>query len=194
MHDRRMVSSSRMPKKAQSKPDTGVAPKRKGAKNQTLPVGQTAPKQQITTAALDDSIGYLLKRAQFSTYGEFAAAMDDFEIRPSQYATLVLIHANPGLKQSALGGTLGIQKANFVALLDGLEVRGLTERRRIRSQASRKTWPGKVRYPGVDVEGIHISECELLTSFCSGDLFWVKPLCRPVRLRPGVCGYEERAG
>ena len=66
-----------------------------------------------------------------STFQEFTAAMEKQGIRPSQFAVLVLIRSNPGLKQTAISKALGIQKANFVALLDRLEKRGLTERRTV---------------------------------------------------------------
>jgi DNA-binding MarR family transcriptional regulator len=42
----------------------------------------------------------------------------------------VIIAANPGLKQSEVAEALGIQRANFVAIADGLESRGLAERRK----------------------------------------------------------------
>jgi DNA-binding MarR family transcriptional regulator len=83
------------------------------------------------TDALDCSLGYLLRRAQLSTYAEFTSFMEKLEIRPSQFAVLVLIRSNPGLTQAAVSNTLGIQKANFVALLDRLEERGLAERRKV---------------------------------------------------------------
>jgi DNA-binding MarR family transcriptional regulator len=79
--------------------------------------------------SLDNSIGYSLRRAQLSTYEDFLAAMLPFDIRPSQFAVLVLIRSHPGLSQSVVCSILGIQKTNFVALLDTLELRGLTERR-----------------------------------------------------------------
>lgn len=94
--------------------------------------GRQNPEMPAVTAALDISIGYSLRRAQMSTYQEYDSSMAKFNIRPSQYAVLVLIRANPGLSQSAVSATLGIQKANFVAVIDRLESRGLTERRKLR--------------------------------------------------------------
>ena len=96
---------------------------------------------------LEQSLGYTLRRAQLSIYQEFTVAMSSLEIRPSQYAVLSLIQANPGLTQSAICGILGIQKANFVALLDRLVERGLAERRKVsgdrRSSALYLTLEGK---------------------------------------------------
>jgi DNA-binding MarR family transcriptional regulator len=94
-------------------------------------INKTPATERVKSEALDKSVGYSLRRAQFSTYDAFSAAMETFAIRPSQFAVLVLIHSNPGLTQSAICSALGIQKTNFVALLDKLEARGLTERRKV---------------------------------------------------------------
>ena len=55
--------------------------------------------------------------------------MDILNLRPAQFADLVLIRENPGFSQSTIGQSLGIQRANFVSLLDELEKRGWVERR-----------------------------------------------------------------
>jgi DNA-binding MarR family transcriptional regulator len=87
--------------------------------------------QRANTSALDASLGYSLRRAQLSTYSEFTLFMEKYEIRPSQFAVLVLLGANPGMTQSLVADTLNIQKANLVGLLDTLQTRGLLERRKI---------------------------------------------------------------
>ena len=106
------------------------------------------PKTTPITVSLDSSLGYSLRRAQLSTYREFTYFMDKLEVRPSQFAVLVLIRSNPGLTQAAVSETLGIQKANFVALLDRLEERGLAERRKVggdrRSSALYLTRAGEI--------------------------------------------------
>jgi DNA-binding MarR family transcriptional regulator len=85
----------------------------------------------VNTGDLYSSLGFSLRRAQFSTYKDFGRLLlEPLEVRPSQFAVLVLIGANPGFSQSAISSTLGIQRANFVPLLDELESRGLIERRR----------------------------------------------------------------
>jgi len=43
----------------------------------------------------------------------------------------VLRH-NPGLRATQVAAALGIKRTNFVPLLDGLEARGLAERRRVK--------------------------------------------------------------
>lgn len=80
--------------------------------------------------------------------------MEPFDIRPSQLAVLVLIRSNPGLTQSAVCSALGIQKTNFVALLDKLEDRDLTVRRKVagdrRSSALHLTPAGEIFVAAVE--------------------------------------------
>src|SRR3546814_19941403 len=54
--------------------------------------------------------------------------MRDYDLRPAQFSVLAIIRANPGLKQSRVSEALGINRANFVALLDDLESRELARR------------------------------------------------------------------
>ncbi len=113
---------------------TGKTPSRSTTKTKLAkrtPDPTVPPSRELQAFDLQNSVGYSLRRAQFSTYKEFNSAMHLLDIRPSQFAVLSLIHANPGLRQSAISSALGIQKTNFVALLDKLEDRGLTERRKL---------------------------------------------------------------
>jgi DNA-binding MarR family transcriptional regulator len=55
--------------------------------------------------------------------------MKEVDLRPTQFSVLILINENPGLRQSDVCSALGLQKANFVPLLNELERRGLAERR-----------------------------------------------------------------
>ena len=105
--------------------------RRSAAKKVPTPAPGKRTQIAVNTDALDKSLGYSLRRAQYSTYDSFSEAMGPFDIRPSQLAVLILIRSNPGLTQSAICSTLGIQKTNFVALLDKLEERDLTVRRKV---------------------------------------------------------------
>ena len=86
-------------------------------------------KQTIDLGPLPDLIGYVLRRAQLVVFQDFFAAFAPFDIRPAQFSVLTVIERNPGLTQSQVAEALGIKRTNFVGMLDGLEVRGLTERR-----------------------------------------------------------------
>ncbi|UYN94685.1 MAG: MarR family transcriptional regulator [Enhydrobacter sp.] len=83
----------------------------------------------IDLGPLDDSVGYLLRRAQMAVFQRFFDLFAAFDIRPAQYSALTVIDRNPGLSQTRLADTLGIKKANLVAIIDTLEARGLARRR-----------------------------------------------------------------
>lgn len=83
----------------------------------------------LDLSLLEESIGYALRMASFAATQRFHKVMRPFQLRPAQFSTLVLIGANPGVGQRYLCETLGIEKANFVGLLDILERRNLVERR-----------------------------------------------------------------
>ena len=74
-------------------------------------------------------IGYVLRRAQLTVFEDVISTFSEVDLRPAQYAVLVLLGEQPGLKQSDVAAALDIQRANFVVLFDGLERRGLARRR-----------------------------------------------------------------
>lgn len=82
----------------------------------------------IDLGPLQDLLGYRLRRAQLAVFQDFLTAMKDFDLRPAQFSVLTIIDKNPGLKQSRVSEALGINRANFVALLDELEQRKLARR------------------------------------------------------------------
>lgn len=86
-------------------------------------------KDSIDFGPLPDLVGYALRRAQLAVFKDFMQAFLAEDIRPTQYGVLTVIERNPGLTQSQVAEALGIKRANFVPLLDGLEARGLAERR-----------------------------------------------------------------
>jgi DNA-binding MarR family transcriptional regulator len=92
-------------------------------------------------------LGYLLRRAQLLAYADFIAELAELNLSPGQFGVLTVIDTNPGLRQSEVSSALGIQKTNFVALVNGLERRGLAVRKPAagdrRSYALHLTPPGK---------------------------------------------------
>jgi DNA-binding MarR family transcriptional regulator len=77
---------------------------------------------------LGDTVGYVLRRAQLAVFDEAIRGFARLDLRPGQYSVLVLLAYRPGMKQSEVAAALGIQRANFVSLLDRLERRGLARR------------------------------------------------------------------
>lgn len=85
---------------------------------------------QLNTSGIDRIIGYRLRRAQAYIFQEFKTHFDPLGLTPADYSTLVLIGDNPGRRPSELADALGIQRANFVPLVAGLEKRAWLERRK----------------------------------------------------------------
>jgi DNA-binding MarR family transcriptional regulator len=94
------------------------------------PMGPAKPRRRrFDPSFVNDIIGYRLRRAQLRVFQQFITRFVEFDLRPAEYSVLALIAANPGCKQTEIAEALGIKRANFVALINGLEKRGLTERR-----------------------------------------------------------------
>lgn len=83
---------------------------------------------EIDLGPLPHLAGYMLRRAQLAVFQDFWRSYASFDIRPAQYAVLLIIERNPGLRQSQISSALNIKRANLVALLDSLENRGLAKR------------------------------------------------------------------
>ena len=79
---------------------------------------------------LSGYVGYALRRAQGVIFADFNHTLAKLDLRPGQFAVLVIIDQNPGTSQSSVSAALGIQKANFVATIADLEKRGLVRRRK----------------------------------------------------------------
>ena len=84
----------------------------------------------LDLSALTAIVGYPLRRAQLAVFEDFNRRFAALKLSPAQYSALVVIGANPGRKQSEIAGALGIQRPNFVAMMDELERRRLAERLR----------------------------------------------------------------
>jgi DNA-binding MarR family transcriptional regulator len=59
----------------------------------------------------------------------FHEATRGLEITPPRFTALVIVGANPGISQTALGRVLGIARSGAMMLTDWMEDRGLAERR-----------------------------------------------------------------
>src|SRR6202790_3464453 len=85
---------------------------------------------------LTEYVGYALRRAQLKVFQDFIDSLDELDLRPAHFSVLTVIDANPGVLQSRACAALGIQKANFVPLLDGLQQRGLLRRVALNGRAN----------------------------------------------------------
>ncbi|WP_020681590.1 MarR family winged helix-turn-helix transcriptional regulator [Marinobacterium rhizophilum] len=77
---------------------------------------------------LDNLIGYALKRAHVHLNKNLVSKLGEYELRPSQFAAMVIIKQNPGLMQAELGAQLSIEPPQVVTLINKLENLGLAMR------------------------------------------------------------------
>jgi DNA-binding MarR family transcriptional regulator len=98
----------------------------------------------ILTTALDHLLGYQLRRTTSVLMADFARVLADFDMRPAEVTTLMVIAGNPDCSQSEVGEALAIKRANMVPIIARLIERGLVARTRAdgRSLALRVTPAG----------------------------------------------------
>lgn len=87
---------------------------------------------------LAHSLGFTVRRAQLAIFQDLQDVLGARGIRPADFSVLTVIAGNSGMKQSDVAALLAIQRANFVAIVDGLEDKGLIERRR--SEVDRRVY------------------------------------------------------
>ena len=104
-------------------------PRSRAAAKATAPHADRPP-APLDLGPLPDLVGYALRRAQLAVFQDFVETMATVDIRPGQYSVLLLIATNPGVSQTEISEALGIKPTNLAVLLNGLQARGLTERRR----------------------------------------------------------------
>jgi DNA-binding MarR family transcriptional regulator len=82
---------------------------------------------------LDELLGYSLRRAQVAMFVAFHEATRGMNMTPPRFTALVVIGANPGIRQTVLGNVLGIARSGAMLVTDWFEARGLVERRHLPS-------------------------------------------------------------
>ncbi|WP_135081863.1 MarR family transcriptional regulator [Terasakiella sp. SH-1] len=85
--------------------------------------------QKTNIGPLNDLMTYHLRRAQVTSFNNFTDAMKETQITPGQFGVLTLIASNEGMSQSAVARSLGVERSTMVAVIDGLENRGLVLRK-----------------------------------------------------------------
>ena len=119
----------------------------------------------IELGPLNRHVVFRLRRAQSAVFGDFIESLARLNLRPAQYALLEVVDAHPGLKQSDAAVVLGIEKANFVSLVHGLERRSLL--RRSRSSVDRRSYALELEPDGVRLlrraRGLHYAQESRLT-------------------------------
>ncbi|AAY37768.1 MULTISPECIES: MarR family winged helix-turn-helix transcriptional regulator [Pseudomonas] len=89
---------------------------------------QAAEARLPTDSALDDLIGYAMRRAQLKLFQNLIGRLSAHDLRPAQFSALAIIEQNPGLMQADLAKALAIEPPQVVPLLNKLEERALAVR------------------------------------------------------------------
>ncbi len=87
-------------------------------------------RKAIDYGLLPGLVGYQVRQAQIAIFRDFTASLADEGMTPTLFGALVLIEANPGLKQADLALALQLDRSTVVTVVDTLQRRGLVERRR----------------------------------------------------------------
>ncbi len=74
--------------------------------------------------------GYLLARLGETSRQRFGEAIEPVGLDPRHFRVLTIVGARPGVTQQQLREMTAIDPSSMVVMLDGLEQRGLAERRR----------------------------------------------------------------
>jgi len=85
--------------------------------------------EKLSLGQLDHHLGYFLRRLQIRVFQDFIQTLGPMNVRPAQYSVLLIIAANPGRSQAAVGQTLSIERARLARMLHELERRKWVARR-----------------------------------------------------------------
>jgi len=94
-------------------------------------------------------VGYQLRRAQIETFRHFALNLGDEDMRPGWFGLLIIVANNPGLSQTQLARTLGVDGSTMVAMIDRMEQSGWVARSR--SKTDRRSHELHLTDPGAEM-------------------------------------------
>lgn len=89
----------------------------------------TARTEKLAVGQLNRHLGYFLRRLQLWVFQDFIRTLAPLKVRPAQYSILIIVEANPGRSQAAIGKTLGIERARLARMLHAFERRKWIARR-----------------------------------------------------------------
>lgn len=143
-----------------------------------------AQRPGVEYGVLDELAGYALRRAQIRMTEAFDARLGPEGITTQRFSALVLIDANPGLKQTELAAIMGIARSGALAIVDALTAQDLIERRPApgdaRAQALHLTAYGQERLPEI-VRMVRAHDRDLTESFSPEEIVTLRGLLARIR-------------
>jgi len=83
----------------------------------------------ITMDAVYTKPGYLFRRMQQIAVAIFMEECGAFDLTPVQYASLVAIHAHPGIDATRLSAVIAFDRSTLGSVIERIESKGLVARR-----------------------------------------------------------------
>jgi DNA-binding MarR family transcriptional regulator len=120
---------------------------------------------------LDQLIGYQLQRSNMLAIDDARRALLPLGVTPAKLTALLLIQANPGCDQTALGRALSINRSSAMKLVNFLVERDLIERRPGRDLRTNALYlrPGAEQRIAEMVQALHESDARLVERLSSGE-------------------------
>jgi DNA-binding MarR family transcriptional regulator len=104
---------------------SGKGRSRNGATTRSHPAPAVG---EIDLGMLPELIGYHVRLAQMAVFSDFERSLGALDLSPGLFGLLVIVEANPGLRQIQLAAAARLDRSTLVPALDKLEARGLVER------------------------------------------------------------------
>ena len=92
------------------------------------PVVRAEAPASVELGRLENNLGYRLRVAQLRIFRAFSEVASAHDLSPSQFAVLLFIEANPGIKQIELAEVLDLDRSSVVRLVDRCEAAKLVRR------------------------------------------------------------------
>lgn len=78
----------------------------------------------LLPSPLDHLLGYRMRRASMTMMADLLGALKPLGLSAGEASFLILVGANPGCRQTDIGRTLDIQRANLTPLVTRMKARG----------------------------------------------------------------------
>lgn len=122
-------------------------------------------------AELEHLLGYQIQIAHLEFSGNAREVLAAFGVTPVRVTALLIVRANPGCDQTALGRAMSINRSSAMKLVNALEEAGLIERRagrNLRTNALHLTERGEVMLVEMH-QRLAVSEAAMATALTADE-------------------------
>ncbi len=153
------------------------------------PDHRAEPPGSATQDDLLGLVGYAMKRAFIPIRADLKQCLKPLGLTQRSFSVLSVIAENPGVSQSVMARTLGIERSGAVPIVDRLEADGLIRRQRVagdrRPKALHVTRAGAALYDRA-LAAARAHEGRMLASLDSGEIETLHRLLRRLNTAAGI--------